>query len=900
MSTRRALTAGTAPHAMPPARSKLSPPAPPAAMVERTALCERVCHGRGAKLILVRAPAGYGKTTVMGQARARLIKDGVHTGWITIDRADNDASRFLRCLGIAVADMLQPGVRTAGSQLPDAVEALSAADAPFVLFLDEFELLREPAAIALVHEIIERLPRRGQLVVGTRNLPELSLARLRARGDLVDIDAEALRFSLDETRAYFRLRRQGGLPADVAAELHHKTEGWIAALWMTSLALDRNEDGSAFVQRFSGSTRAIADYLAEEVFEKQDARVRAFLLRTSVLRNLAAPLCDALVPGANAAGLLEQLHVSGHFLAPLEGEPDTYRYHSLFAEYLRARLGREHPQELPALHLSACDWYEAHGRPVPAIEHALEAGDAGRALKLLALHAQVLLKDGRMRLLARWFQTIPKAQLRQHPRLEAVAIWATCFTRGPQTTMAWLQDAGPLGEGDPHVQASVNALRPLLLGMLDRYDEAFEAGQPQLALLPTGNTFADSVLSNAMACVVSVIGRPQDAHRLLDAARRSQGADGRFNIMYTETLQGILDLTEGRLRLAMARFRLAVGAQRATSYNLHNGNAWAGIVYADGLYETNDLDGAERLLNAYLPLAHDVALPDHMIIGYAMRARLACLRGDLDGAQRALVDLEWAGSSRQLARVVAAAKLERSRLFLLQGNAAAAREELERARDDAMWDKVRALRFPAHDINDFLIASLRWEILAGDPHAALAPLAAELARACDEGRHRRALKLRLLQCLAMDAAGDTDGALTRLGGVLQDAAREGFVRLIADEGACAGRLLQRFRRAAAGQKAAAADPLLGEYLQRLAPAIGAVHETTDEQAPAPAPESELTRKEVRVLELLAAGYSNNAIMETLFVSDSTVRTHVRNIFQKLKAKNRTHAVALARKMQLVA
>jgi LuxR family maltose regulon positive regulatory protein len=877
-----------------PVEIKLHPPTPPAAHVERTAVRDRLCACRSAKLILVRAPAGYGKTTLMAQIKARLRSGGIDTAWLTIDRADNDVSRFLQCLEQAVAAMDGETLPASGR---DAVETLVATRTPFTLFLDEFELLHEPAALGLVHEILERLPRQGQLVIGTRNLPDLGLARLRARGDLVEVDAEELRFTLPEARQYFTLRGKDGLPADVFLQLHQKTEGWIAALWMASLALDRHEDESAFIQRFSGSTRAIGDYLADEVYAKQDAGVREFLLRTSLLRNFDASLCQALVPGADCARMLERLYLSGQFLAPLEGEDGTYRYHSLFAEFLRTQLQRERAHELGALHHAACAWYESNGRPVPAIDHALEGGDLAHALLLLGRHAEDLLKDGRMRLLARWFNAIPAAQLRAHPRLEAVAIWATCFTRGPQTTLARLNDASGFACDDPHVQASVNALRPLLLAMLDRHDEAFEAGHFCLRHVPTGNAFADSVLSNAMAFVVSVIGSPQDAYRLLDSARRTQG-DGMFNRMYTESLQGILELTEGRLRQAMARFRMAVGSTRASSYSLQNGNAWAGILYADGLYEANELEQAERLLNTYLPLARDVALPDHMVIGYAMRSRLAFLQGDIDTALRALVELEWAGNSRQQPRVVAAAKLERSRLFLMQGQGTAARDELERARDPAVWDKVRSRRFPAHELGDHAMGCLRWEICFGDARAALPDLAQELARATAESRHRRVLKLRVLYSLALERAGDGDTALGLMGTVLQEASREGFVRLIADEGEGAGRLVHRYMHGP-GARALAHEPLFSDYLQRLMAAIGPIEAVDAHAAPAVEMVTDLTRKERRVLELLAAGYSNNAIVEKLFVSDSTVRTHLRNIYSKLKAKNRTHAVALARKLALV-
>ena len=894
----------TSPHIL---ETKLNPPAVVAMQVLRSVISEQIATA-AVKLVLVRAPAGFGKTTAMAQSRQRMETDGVATAWLTLDRADNDVSRFLICLGEAV---LRLGIDEPPAHVPlDAVAALVAHDAPFTLFLDDIELVQEPAVLGLIREIIDHLPRLGRIVIGSRSLPDLGLGRLRARGQLLEIDTDRLRFNLEETSAFFSQRALQTLPADMLTQLHRKTEGWVAAIWLASMALERHGTETGFVERFSGSDRAVADYLAEDVLAHQPREIRDFLLRTSILRQLNASVCQTLNPRVDCAAILDQLTAANLFLTPVTSDTPAWRYHSLFADFLRAQLAREQPDELARLHLAASGWYEAEGRPVPAIDHAIEGGDHPHALTLLDSYAEGFLEQGRMRILTRWFSAIPAHQLRAHPSLQLIALWATCFTHGPWEAMKQLEESGCAESSIPEVRASVHALTPLLLAMQDRYDEAYEIGRASLARLPTGLPFADSTLLNAMANILSVVGEQHESQRLLDAARSRQG-NSNFNRMYTESLEGMHDLLGGRLRQATARFRMAVDSTHAVSYNHSQGNAWAGVLYASVVYEVNQLQQADHLLNVYLPLARDVGLPDHMILSHVMRSRIAFYTGDIDAAFQALTELEYLGHHRQLPRVVAGAKLERARILLLQGNGPASRDELARADNPALWERARRHRLPSHDLDYLALARARWEICFGDPQVALTALDAELHAALASARCRRALKLRLLRALALQRTGDVAAAMEEIGGVLQTSSQEGFMRLILDEGPAVGLLVHRY--AIAAQEAGSdghrgsghrrdghrRDPILAEYLQRLLQVLGPMAAPSAAAPSLDSSKEPLTRKEIRVLQLLAEGYSNNAMAEKLFVSDSTVRTHLRNINMKLDAKSRTQAVAIARKLGVI-
>ena len=920
--------------------SKLSPPSVTSLQVPREAVCQRIAQAGAVKLVLVRAPAGFGKTTAMVQARAALAAQGIDTAWLTLERTDNDVPRFLACLRQALAPIIGE-VTTSDAPLA-LVDALATQPSPFALFLDDFELITEPAVLGLVREIIDHLPRRGQLVLGSRSLPDLGLGRLRAAGQLLEIDAEHLRFSRSETEALFALRHGGGQAGALGSDrahlddLHRKTEGWIAALWLASMALDavlaRQGSVADYIAHFSGSDRAVADFLAEDVLARQRPEIRDFLLRTSILRQFNAPLCQALNPRIDAQRTLAQLDAANLFITPIGGGagggmgggkgngpgaavlPDSqpeWRYHSLFADFLRAQLAREQPDELARLHLAASGWYESQGRPVPAIDHAIEGGDAPLAIELLASHALTFLEQGRMRLLARWFAALPAKAMADRPMLQVVSLWACTLTRGPWEAMAQLHQSGCENSTDPAVRAHVHALQPMLLAMMDRVEDALAIGREHLAQVPTGQPFADSVLCNAMAHVMGVLGEREQAQRLLDAARRGQQGAG-FNRMYSESVEGLLDLQQGRLRLATARFRLALGLGTGGpaaggiggGYGPTHGNAWAGVLYAGAVYEAHQLAQAEHLLNVYLPLARDVGLPDHMILSHGMRSRIAFERGDIDAALQTLTELEYLGHHRQLPRVVASARLERARVLVLQGQADAAAQALDRADDTDVWQRVARHRLSAHDLDDIVIGRLRWQVQFGDAASAARQAGAAAVQALAADRQRRALKLQVLQALALQrtgAPGDAAAAVALMLKVLQAAQAEGFVRLLLDEGPAVSTLLRRTRTALHDAGNGRVDPLLDDCVQRL---IGLCRDEgpTDEAdlLPAAAPsaplDEPLTRKEIRVLHLLAEGYSNSAMAEKLFVSDSTVRTHLRNINMKLNARSRTQALAIARRL----
>jgi LuxR family transcriptional regulator, maltose regulon positive regulatory protein len=883
--------------------SKLRAPRPAAFQVPRNAVWDRI-RSSTAGVVLLQAPAGFGKTTTMLQLKEHLAAQSIPAAWLALDAADNDVGHFLGFLRAAFDKLFTSSAdaasAAAGPLALDLIDRIADQESPFALFLDDFEVIDNPAVLALVKQFAESLPAQARLVIGSRNAPDIGLARLRARGQLLEIEPAELRFSVPETREFVLAQKGLRLQDGDISKLHRRTEGWPVALQLASVALERREEPGTFVEKFSGSNAMVADYLAEEVLARQPEELRSFLLRTSILRELSAPLCDAVCGRSDSSELLARLERANLFLIPVDEERRWFRYHALFSAFLRGQLERSFPAEIAELQRRASAWYEAQQRPTQAIDHALASGDLDLALPVVAANAARVLGEGRVRLLARWLDAIPPLRLRAYPHLRIIHAWALSFTRGPVVATALLDELESARAGDARLGASIDALRVNLLAMNDSPEEAHALGTERLAGVDAGS-FSFRVMSNALAYTSMTLGKYAEARRMLDESRKVQGqGGGSMPLVYADLVEAVIDLVQGRLRQATTRCRVTSGAGRIGSQA--GGEPLAMVLLAEMLYEADELEQAERLLGVYLPMMQELALPEPFIIGHRTLARIAAEHGDHLHAQQLMTEMEHLAHRKSLVRAVASAKLERARLSLLQGDVALAREELQRCREVVDWQRIAQWSTAASEVDTYQIGRLRWLIHSGAADEAVPKLKQDLERAELQSRERRALKLRILLALALDRSGQDRAGLRVLREALQQAAAEGFVRSFLDEGRPVQDLLQRYAQAqlARGDDAGqAATPR--EYLDRLLRADAGAASAADAAGPSPeASQYEaLTDRELRTLRLLAEGLSNDDIAGRLFVSESTVRTHLRNINAKFGVRNRTQAIAVARRLKLV-
>ena len=413
----------------PPVRiltTKLFAPRARAQRVARPRLTQQLTAGLHHKLTLISAPAGFGKTTVLSEWREVSAKEAVSIAWVSLDKNDNDLTRFLAYV-IAALQTIQPDLGKHAQALlsaaPVASEAvlvslindLAAFNGEVAILLDDAHVIEAQAVHEAIEFLLENLPPHAHLIIASRTEPPLALARLRARNQLTELHAAELRFTPDEAADFLRRVMKLVLPATELAALIEHTEGWAAGLQLTALSLQHPTDRSRPPGPVTGSDRYILDYLVEEVLQRQTEDVQTFLLQTSILERLTGPLCDAVVDHdttrANGQAMLELLERLNLFVVPLDAQRQWYRYHHLFAELLRDRLQHWQPERVTDLHQRASAWFAAHTLPREALQHALTAGDCERAAELI----EPLVRDGLYRneiaALHRWLSAVPRTRL---------------------------------------------------------------------------------------------------------------------------------------------------------------------------------------------------------------------------------------------------------------------------------------------------------------------------------------------------------------------------------------------------------------------------------------------------------------------------------------------------------
>ncbi len=894
--------------------SKLLPPADNPTQLARAQLVDSIAQAHTARLVLIRAAAGFGKTTLMAQYAAHCRTQRRDAVWLRLDSTDNDLRRFLLHLDAGLQTL--PGARLDGlvaAQIGSderfsaaLIERVAAHGRPLSLLLDDFETIQSPPVLAFTQRLIDALAPGSLLVVASRVTPELGLGRIRARGELLDITPGALRFSLAETTRFIRDRCGIALRDQEIATLHRCTEGWVTAIYLATLSLRTRTDHVAFVASFSGTNIELAEFLAEDILARQSEACRTFLLETSVLSQFSAELCDNIIGRTDSREMLDYLERSNLFIVPLDSERNWYRYHRLFASFLRHRLHTGQPQREAQIHVAAARWFIGAERPVPAIEHLLDAGEHEVALLHIARHSKRLLGNGRIRLLMRWLDRIRPELLASTPRVRLTYAWVLLLNRRYADAMQTAQQiVSELARDDATDQLALEAeaLRGVLFALTDQIEACRETGLVMLERLPDNTNFPYHSLTVSLAFALVATYRYDEARSVLSRALQRR-QDHPFVVLraIAEAIEGIIDLVQGRLGTALAR----MAAVSAHDWRAHHDEATGSRTSIDisrslALYEADDLDEISRLLGDALPLAKSVSPPDSLITSHVLLARVALIRGDKEQWLRLLAELEQLGRLIKSDRAVCSAWMERARVATLDGRLDAAEQALRAAYLHAGWE-TPAVAFHANDIDLPSLTRLRLDIAAGRFSTAQAGLAEALAHANATQRYWRALKIRLLRSLALDGLGQRDAAFAEITEALRVGSHEGFVRTFIDEGQPLMALVREWAKlhrqdmSSLGVVAAFVDRLLA-YTDATRGDPGLTDDSA--QRKSGTPHEALTSRELDVLRMLSAGHRNKAIAEKLFVSELTIKSHLRKINAKLGAHNRTQAVAIGRDKGLI-
>jgi len=882
-------------------RTKLYIPPIRPDQIARPRLVDQINDGLDKTLILVSAPAGYGKTTLVS---SWLSERKVSSAWLSLDAGDNDPVRFLQYLLTALLpaapgigdDLLGSlkGIRPAQFEnlITLLVNELASNPDPFVLVLDDFHVIHSEEVLRIVSFLLEHLPHQVHLAILTRTDPPLPLSRLRARNRLLDIRADELRFAHDEVAAFLNDVMGLTLSARDITAMEARTEGWIAGLQLAALSMQGCKDIHRFVSEFTGSHHHVMDYLAEEVLKSQPKKMGAFLLQTSVLDRLCGPLCEAVVDAAgpvDGQATLEDLERMNLFVIPLDDERRWYRYHHLFADVLRKRLETRFPQLLPELHRRASRWYEQNGFASESIQQAIVASDQDRAAQLIEDNGCYLLMSGEVATLLDWTDAI-EFESEARPWLAVQKAWALALTGNLDRVEPTLQVPerllSPL-EPTPEVrtlQGTIAAARAHCANSKGDTQSAADYARQALEKLPDCSAISRSIRSVATSILGDaswINGNLDDAaSAYTEAIRLGREAGNLHMVIIANTNLAEVLMQQGQLHRAADTYNQTL--QMAVRPDGQR-SPLAGSIYA-GLgrlsYEFNLLDDAAQNINQCIDLCRQWGDLGLQAVACAMLARLEQVRGNTEEAREAARRAEQLAGEHPLPpRRTILVKSDLARLWLAQGN-------LERLSQLIKKDGLRVEdEIPYQRAPEYAIL-LRALLARSDYEAALALSDRLLRQAETAGRTGLAIEVLILKALSHQGKKDSERALKALGKALSLARPEGYVRSFLDEGEPMTRLLCQVqsRKVGTGYEA--------DLLSRIGTIPGMTQPSMQLLV------EPLTTRELEVLKLIEAGASNQEISEKLVISIPTVKRHISNIYAKLGVTSRTQAIAIGKELRL--
>ena len=942
-------------------KTKLYIPPIRADLLERPRLVARLNAGLDCRLTLISAPAGFGKTTLISSwihgsdSSSKAVVESPQAAWISLDAGDNDPIRYVTYLiaalrtvaeniGESALDMLKtinpPADETV---LVGLINEISELPDRFILVLDDYHAITDERVHAITTFLIENQPPQLHIVISSRSDPPWPYARLRGRGEINEIRVNELRFTPEESADF--LNEVMGLelsPENIAA-LEERTEGWIAGLQMAALSIQGRKltQGdhavTTFVQAFAGSNRFVLDYLLEEVLNQQSSEIQAFLLQTSILERLTAPLCDAVTQRDDSQEILTGLDQANLFVIPLDDERRWYRYHHLFADLLRSVLGKNFPNYEPHLHRRASVWFEVNQLIVDAVSHALAAGETERVASLVEGNAALAMMDyGELNTLINWLDTLPQEVACSRPWLCVFKAWALVYTGQLQAVEPLLQTAEKLlvvmqdleqdkganqsedrtsqiGQPSPgivavqpvseserkHILGNIFAIRAYVAELRGDFGQAIECARTALEILPGKDLMARSSAASVLGAVLRMCGDLEAANQALDEAKTlRQAAGDSQTALFVNCSQAYLQFIQGKLRSAEAAFKkvlhlseIGVGRGGRTLPIKGYAHTRLSAIYR----EWNDVESAAKHAVAGLEISKQWGQADVLVYGFIEHARTLQVQGRKQEALSAFQEARemavsvspWFGSL---------VEAWEAHLHVLQGN-------LEPA---SRWAQRRGLNYD----DDFefpneseyrTLARLLIEKGRAEPDnigQALQLLERLLDMNETAGANNAVLEILLLNARGLAAIGNQAEALGALEQALLFAQPERYVRTFIDEGDEIRAMLQKIQ----------VNRISQSYINELISAqetrtgVAAMQEqkrsavTVWDQLLMVEP---LSERELQVLRLMDSELSSPEIADELIIAVSTVRSHIKNIYSKLGVHSRYEAVEKARQMSLI-
>ncbi len=923
-------------------RPKLTPPQPRLDLVPRDSLLARLNEGldHTPGVTLLSAPAGFGKTTLVGQwlEQIGVRGQGPRAGetacspapllpcspaWVSLDAGDNEPVRFWRYV-ITACQAFQPGLAQSALKLlrqarqpsfetilTTFINELTQLPGRYVLVLEDYHLIISPQLHETMTFLLDYLPPTLHLVLLTRSDPPLPLARLRARGALYEFRSADLHFSLGETELFLRQNLSTSLSAEAITHLAGRTEGWAAGLRLVTLALQGRpaEEIEPFLETLAGSHRPILEYLVEEALAAQPEPVQQFLLQTTFLDRLTAPLAEAVTGRTDSQAVIEGLERANLFLTPLDATRQRwFRYHPLFAEamvhYARQRLGEARLREL---YLKASDWYEQQDLLAEAVETALVGQDYPRAARLIGRIIQPRLAQNEYHTLRGWIERLPVGLLQTQPALCFTYAMALLFTSNPGAVPGKLLEE-PLGMAEQAWRAEDNrsklgellGFRAMVSWWRQDPAQAFRLAREALALLPAAERQWRGIGMIFTGAEEWLAGRLNQARQTLtEALGLNEAAGNIFGRLDTSLLLADVMARQGEQQAAGQRYRQLLAELEGAPMDRHDrlfrrGRALAG--WARLNLEWNELQAAEQAAAEAVTIGQELDIEEVLVHGSLVLVRIEAAQGQLTPARQRLQELLARVKQPRLLRQVQAGL---ARLALLTGDLAVTERWL-------VSNTQPGSEAPRLQQEEEALLVARLLIAKGETETALDLLKQWQAEALAQGRGRSEVESLVLMARAYFAADNLPQARPVLIQALTLAQPENYRRLFLDEGEPMATLLGAVLADLKEERLAAYGQSLRFVIADLQ-ADAASQSKIPPRYPVVNPKSKvqnlvepLSPQEQRVLGLLVAGLSNQEIARELVVSLNTVKTHVKNIYRKLDVHSREEAADVAGQLALEA
>ena len=908
-------------------------------LVGRPRLQKQIGQGLRVPLTLIIAPAGFGKTTLTASSVARF---GMSVAWLSLDQSDNLDGHFLTYMIAALqsadsqigsdAARLIAGIEHASPQavLTSLINDLESVDKEMVLVLDDYQYISSSAVHEQVAFLLEHCPRAFHLLIATRSDPPLPLARLRARGQMVELRTADLRFTPTEAAQFLNDVMGLCLDAESVAILEQRTEGWIAGLQMAALSMRDRKDVTRFMTAFSGTNRYIMDYLLEEVMASQPPEVQRFLLHTSILERLSAPLCAAVLEVEKFEGwtidkmsaifqhpnpltcqpILEYLEGANLFLMPLDDKRQWYRYHRLFAELLRARLDQIYPALAPQLHMRAAAWHEQNGLVVEAIHHASMVPDDEMVERLIQQNYLEMMNRGEMSWVRFWMGNLSKERIYRRP-------WLCLYEAMNRSWFGQLEEASLfLNEAEKHIRTDGLATGALSMLGYHAYVKSRVIAMKgdtrraiEFCLTARENVPADRLdlqidFSITLGYEYFLCGDFRNASKILNETIQS-GYIARAinNPVAAYCLLARSQVYQGRLHEADELLQKAVQLCHETGGQDLGVVGLVDVETAALLCEWNDVDAALVRLKRGLDNLPRWGKTDDFCLAYITQSRIQLAQGnriEAAGAiEKAAQLIQTCGVFSEARNAVEAAQIQ---WWLAQGD----RSSVDR------WITALEKRLGWHDsfrYEDELthITQARVFIAQNKLDEASLLLSCLEESAQPDGRQGRLIEILMLKAMALQKLGNNAQADLALTKSLILAKPSGYVRIFLDKGQPIQMLLAQW------MAHARSSPLRDYAIHLLSQFDAEPHGATAPQekaSPVYDPSARLrqsgqtlveplSQRELEVLHLMALGKTNQEIAGQLIVAPGTVKAHTASIYRKLDVSNRTEAVARARQLGIL-